>query len=170
MVAREELTPLVGSPFTFMRRFTEEMDKLFTDFGWGNNLAPLLGFLERETAPAMWSPKVEVARTEGQMTVRADLPGLNKEDIAIELADGVLTLKGERKKETTEEKEGYYRSEHSYGSFYRSLPLPKNVEADKAAASYRDGVLEITLPLAAQETAVRRLAVTEPPQAKAAKK
>ena len=163
--------PFGGNPLTFMRRFTEEMDKVFTDFGWGDSLAPMFGFVERELAPAMWSPKVEFEENKGQFLARADLPGINRDDIHVELEKGAIVIKGERKQTTSEEKDGYYRSECSYGSFYRRLPLPTKADTEKAAASYHDGVLEIVMPMATGEPTLKRLEIktAEMPKAKAAK-
>ncbi len=167
----ENVLPFAGSPLTFMRRFTEEMDKVFTDFGWGGSLAPMLGFVERELAPAMWSPKVEFEERNGQFIARADLPGINRNEIHVELEKDAMVIKGERKQVSSEEKDGYYRTECNYGSFYRRLPLPAQADTANASAVYRDGVLEITMPLTKVEPNVKRLEVKieEMPKVKAAK-
>ena len=102
---RGQYAPLsrTGSPFTFMRRFSEEMDRLFEDFGFGDSLfAPGFGRgLSRfgELAQSMWSPQVEVFEREGQLVVRADLPGLTKDDINVDITDDALVIRGERKSE-----------------------------------------------------------------------
>jgi len=142
------------SPFTFMRRFAAEMDRLFEDFGLGTRLH-IPRFLSRghelfrrETGlvPAEWSPRVNVLQREGQFVVRADLPGLTKDDIKVEVMDDMLTIQGERKHEEKQEKEGYSYSECSYGSFFRAIPLPEGAECAKATADFRNGVLEVTVP------------------------
>jgi HSP20 family protein len=155
--------PYGGSPFGLMNRFAEEMDRLFEDFGMGRSwLAPRFG---REFGPrgemgqALWSPQIEVFEREGQLVVRADLPGLNKDDIKVDITDDALTIQGERKQEHEEKREGYYRSEHSYGSFYRSIPLPEGVNAEEAKANFRDGVLEITIPAPQREQRRRQLEI-----------
>ena len=130
-----------GSPFSFMRRFSEEMDRLFEDFGFGRGLSRF-GDVER----SVWSPQVEVFERGGQLIVRADLPGMTKDDINIEVTDDALTIRGERREEREENEEGYYRTERSYGSFYRRIPLPEGASAENANAAFRDGVLEITMP------------------------
>jgi HSP20 family protein len=159
-----------GSPFTFMRRFAEEMDRLFEDFGLetGFHVPRFLTrgreLLRREPWPASmeWSPKIDVQHREGQYVVRADLPGLNKEDVKVEISDDLLTIQGERKHEKKEEREGYRYSECSYGSFYRAIPLPEGVDASKATADFQKGVLEITIPAPAlPEKKPRRLEVRE---------
>jgi HSP20 family protein len=137
-----------------MRRFAEEMDQLFDEFGLqsGWHLPRILTrgheLLRRETrvVPAEWSPKVDVLERDGQYLVRADLPGLTKDDIKVDVNDDIITIQGERKQEKNEEREGYRYSECSYGSFYRSIPLPEGAEPSKATAQFRDGVLEIAMP------------------------
>jgi len=159
-----------GSPFTFMRRFAEEMDHLFEDFGLesGWHLPRFLSrgreLLRREAGlvPAEWSPRVDVLEREGQFVVRADLPGLSREDIKVEVSDDLLTIQGERTHEEKEEREGYCYSERSYGSFYRAIPLPEGAEASKATADFRKGVLEVTVPAPSRpEPKARRLEVLE---------
>jgi HSP20 family protein len=83
--------------------------------------------------------------------VRADLPGLTKDDVNVEVADNGITIEGERKKETDEKGEGYYRSERTYGRFFRRVPLPEGVKAEDAQATFSNGVLEITIPTAKTE-------------------
>jgi HSP20 family protein len=140
-----------GSPFAFMRRFSEEMDRLFEDFGFGRGLlAPGFGRgLSRfgDIESSVWSPQVEVFERGGQLVVRADLPGMTRDDINIEVTDDALVLRGERKSEREENEEGYYRSERSYGSFYRRIPLPEGAGAENADATFRNGVLEVTMPV-----------------------
>lgn len=135
---------LAATPFTFMRRFSEEMDRLFGDVGFGSDwLAPVLG---RATDQGLWSPQVEVFERDKQLVLRADLPGLTRDDVNVELSDEGITIQGERKSQHTEDREGYYRSERSYGKFYRRIPVPEGVKTDEARASFNDGVLEITMP------------------------
>ena len=166
---REQYAPSAwagSSPFTFMRRFSEEMDRLFEDFGFGRGfLTPTfgrelgrLGELER----SVWSPQVEVIERGNQLVVRADLPGMTKDDINVDITDDALVIRGERRNEREENEEGYYRTERSYGSFYRSIPLPEGVKAENANATFRNGVLEITLPAPERaEQRSRRLEIRE---------
>jgi HSP20 family protein len=161
---------VMGSPFTFMRWFAAEMDRLFENFGlelgWpmprmltgGHELLRRgAGFV-----PAEWSPKVDVIEREGRFIVRADLPGLSKEDIQVEVTDDLLTIQGEREHEKTEGRDGYCYSECSYGSFYRAIPLPEGIDASKATADFRKGVLEVTVPSPSRpESKARRLEVRE---------
>jgi len=159
-----------GSPFAFMRRFAEEMDRLFEDFGLesGWHMPRFLSrgreLLRREAGfvPAQWSPRVDVLEREGHFVVRADLPGLSKEDVKVEVSDNMLTIQGERKQEKKEEREGYCYSECSYGSFYRAIPLPEGAEPSKATAEFRKGVLEVAVPAPSRpEQKARRLEVRE---------
>lgn len=160
-------TMRAGSPFTFMRRFAEEMDRLFEDFGLGRGLlAPTFGrgLLSQnfgELTQGGWSPQVEVFERDGKLVVRADLPGVSKDDIKVEVTGDAITIEGERHQEHEEQGEGYYRCEMSHGGFYRQIPLPEGINADEADATFRDGVLEITMPAPARQTRGRRLEIQE---------
>jgi len=148
------------SPFSIMRRFSDEMDRVFGDFGFGRGLASGFGRLA-ELEGSMWSPQVEAFEREGKLIVRADLPGLTKDDLHVEITDDAIKIRGERRQELEENEEGYYRSERSYGSFYREIPLPSGVNREEAKATFRNGVLEITLPAPAQEPSSRRIEISE---------
>ncbi|MCI0406497.1 MAG: Hsp20/alpha crystallin family protein [candidate division Zixibacteria bacterium] len=95
-----------------------------------------------------WVPVVDMTENKDEVVVRAEVPGMTKEDVSVTLQDNVLTLRGEKKQEKTEREASYHRMERSYGSFVRSFNLPTLVQADKAKADYKDGVLTITLPKA----------------------
>ena len=140
-------TPFGISPFSVVKRFGEEMDRLFGDFGLDRNWIPpaLTG-----EAGRTWAPQVEIFERDGELVVRADLPGLKKEDVKVELTDEGLTIEGERRGGHDEKGNGYFRSERSYGKFYRRLPLPEGADAQKANAAFQNGVLEITLPAPAR--------------------
>ena len=116
-----------------------EMSRLFDEF-WGK---PLQGREEKA-----WSPAVDVSENESGLLVKAELPGMAQDDVEVDVDDNVLTLKGEKKQEHKEEKENYLRVERSYGSFQRSFVLPSWVKQDDITASFKDGVLEVTLPKA----------------------
>jgi HSP20 family protein len=92
-----------------------------------------------------WVPSMDLVETDDHFVLRADLPGLAEGDVAIELEDNVLTVSGERKSEH-EEKEGFYRMERSFGQFRRSLTLPDGIDAEKIAATFDKGVLEVRIP------------------------
>lgn len=98
-----------------------------------------------------WMPTLDVYQEEGDLVLKADLPGMKKEDIRISLEEGALVLQGERKEETKTEKESFYLSERSYGSFYRRLPLTFKADFAKIVAQFKDGVLEVHIPMPAEE-------------------
>ena len=118
------------------------MDRVFGDFGFGTGLTSR-GVGRDWTS--VWSPEVEVFERDGQLVVRADLPGLKREDIKVNIDENVITIEGERKQQHEENREGLYRSERSYGRFYRSIPLPEGVDPETANANFDNGVLEIRL-------------------------
>ncbi|WP_119458707.1 Hsp20/alpha crystallin family protein [Rhodospirillaceae bacterium SYSU D60014] len=111
----------------FWKRFDQPFGTL--DRGWG-----------------MTGPHADVAETEDKVEVSVELPGLEEKDVDVAVTDDVLTIKGEKRAEREENKKGYYLSERSYGSFYRSIPLPPGVDTDKANAEFKKGVLTVTLP------------------------
>lgn len=151
---------VAGSPFGLMRRMAEDMDRIFEDFGFGPpvGIAPLLSpsLSPGRGAPSaqrgVWSPQLETFRQGDRLVVRADLPGLKKEDVNVEIDDGVLTISGHRAEEQVENRDDYYRSERSYGQFFRALPLPDGVTGESCEATFDNGVLEVTLPLPKEQT------------------
>ena len=148
-----------GSPFSLMRRMAEDMDRIFEDFGFAPSLgiAPLLSssMVPGRGAGAVprggWSPQLETFRQGDRLVVRADLPGLRKEDVNVEVDDGVLSISGHRTDERTDDRDDYYRSERTYGEFHRALPLPEGVTGDECDATFENGVLEVTFPLPKQQ-------------------
>jgi HSP20 family protein len=144
------------TPFSFMRRFSEEMDRLFEDVGFGGNR---LGrpFGRRGDLNSAWSPQIETFQKDNQFVFRADLPGMKKDDLKVSVDDNCLAIEGERKNEWTSDQasSGGYRSERSYGSFYRCVPLPQGVRAENISATFRDGVLEVKMPAPQQKQARR---------------
>ena len=152
------------SPFSLMHRFSEEMDRLFGDFGFAGSLASGFGREFGRLADlegSMWLPQVEAFERDGKLIVRADLPGLTKDDINVDITADAIKIRGERRQEKEKNDEGYYRSERSYGSFYREIPLPSGVNRDEANASFNNGVLEITLPAPARQSGSRRIEIGE---------
>jgi HSP20 family protein len=153
-------------PLRMMDRLADEMDRVFGDafgrgwltprFGRHRTLTPWRGESE------WWAPDVEVFHRNNELVVRADLPGLSRDDIKVDVTEDRVTLQGERKHEHEEEKEGIYRSERSYGTFYREVPLPEGAITDQAKANFKDGVLEITMPAPPEQVRRgRRLEITE---------
>ena len=99
-----------------------------------------------ELEKGIWAPAVDIYETNDSFVVSADLPGLNKDEIQIDLKDNTLTLKGEKKFEEKVSKDNYIRVERAYGSYVRSFTLPQNVDPEKIKAKYKEGVLEVTIP------------------------
>ncbi len=162
-------TRLAATPFSFMHRFAEEMDNLFEDFNFRRDwLAPVFG---SEFGAGIWSPQVEMLQRNGELIVRADLPGLTKDDVKVEITDNAITIEGERRGEKEEKHEGFYRSERSYGKFYRRLPIPDGVELKDAEATFQNGVLEVKMKASKREQQkARRLDITEAAAPKAHRK
>jgi HSP20 family protein len=119
---------------------------------WEQRFDDLLGrpFWRLPVEERGWMPAVDVFEKEDKFVVKAELPGMKEEDIHVSVVGDTLSIKGEKKTETEVKEEDYYRSERSYGSFYRSIPLPSNVDANKIEASFEDGVLEVALPKSAK--------------------
>jgi HSP20 family protein len=92
------------------------------------------------------APAVDLFEDKNEIVIKAELPGMEKENVEVKLTDHMLTIKGEKKKAEEVKEENYYRSERSYGSFIRTLELPADVHADKVKASFKNGVLEVRLP------------------------
>jgi len=145
----------------------DDMDRIFHDFGlgWGWRPGFGTGWLKspgRETGWDGWMPSVEVFQRSSELVVRADLPGLNKEDVKVDVTDDTITIEGERRRHEEEQRGGVFRSERSYGSFRRVIALPEGAITDQAKARFRDGVLEITMPAPPEHvTRGRRLEISE---------
>lgn len=103
-------------------------------------------FFTEPASSRPWSPAVDISETENELVLKADLPEMKLEDLDIQLENGTLTLKGERKFEKSDKDRGYHRIERSYGSFVRAFSLPEYADAEKVAADYKNGVLTITVP------------------------
>jgi HSP20 family protein len=130
------------SPFALMRRFTEEMDRLLEGHGWRSNRSEV----------TQWAPAIEVKEQDGKLEVVAELPGIKENDVKVEVTDEGLVIQGERKQEHEEKREGYYRSERSYGQFYRLIPLPEGATVDQARAEFHNGELRVSIPVPQQKT------------------
>ncbi|MBD3184280.1 Hsp20 family protein [Candidatus Poribacteria bacterium] len=118
----------------------DEMNRLFDNFFAGLP-ERRKGLLEGE-----WAPTIDIAETENEIVVTAELPGITQDDVDITITEDALILKGEKKEEKEVKEKNYHRIERSYGSFQRSVALPAGVVADKAKASYKDGVLHVNIP------------------------
>ena len=157
-----------GSPFEIMDRMTEELDRafdrMFRGFGFARRSPLARGLFEPVSREGLWAPKIEAFQQGDRFIVRADLPGLKKDDVQVELTSDAVSIHGERTAHQEEEREGYYHSEREYGQFYRTIPLPEGVISESAQASFRNGVLEVSMQAAPSEAnRGRRLEIKEEP-------
>ncbi len=146
-------TPAAMRPWQPFESLRREIDRLFEDFDGGLlrmprrsalfDYAPLARFEEK-------TPAVDIVEKDKEFQITAELPGVEEKDIEVKLANGGLTIRGEKKEEKEEKKKDYYVSERCYGSFERYFALPDGVDADKIAATYKKGVLTVTLPKTAE--------------------
>jgi len=113
---------------------------------------------EEGIAASTWTPTVDIYETPETIVLKAELPGLSREDIEIQIRDNALTLKGERRFAKDAQQENYLRIERAYGAFQRSFTLPATIQQDKIRAVFRDGVLELTLPKA-EEAKSKKIAI-----------
>src|SRR5579863_2779723 len=135
--------PFATNPLNMMRRFTEEMDRTFAGLG---------------TAPEydLWAPPIEVKHNAGNFIVTAELPGIAIENVKVQVIDEALVIEGEKKNVAEEKGAGYYRTERCYGSFYRSIPLPKGAKSDLIKAELTNGVLKVVIPVPELKPALRQ--------------
>ena len=127
--------PRESSLFDIRNEISRMFDSFFLDFPWRS-----------EAEAGSWAPRVDIAETNGELVVAAELPGLTRSDVSIRIENNVLTLKGEKKQEEEKKGTNYHRIERSYGAFNRSFSLPSTVDTNKVKAAFKDGVLTITLP------------------------
>ena len=126
-------------PFGFLTRLQDELSR--NRGGW-----PVLGDEDSSIVTSHWVPAVDVKEEANQFVITADIPGVDPKDIEVTAENNMLTIKGERESESTEEKEGYKRMERSRGTFYRRFSLPDTADVDKIKADSRNGVLQLTIP------------------------
>ena len=143
-----------ANPFGLMKRFTEEMDRTFANF------AP-------SAEMDLWAPPLEVKHKEGNFIVTCELPGIPKEDVKVEVIEEALVIQGEKKLVKEKKEEGYFRSERSYGKFYRSILLPEGAKTDQTAAQFNNGVLEVTVPIPEVKKTSKEIPVQEGAKPKA---
>jgi HSP20 family protein len=151
------------SPFDLMKRFSDDVDRIFSSLGFGGRRrgpswarpttwGPQARSLARSATGTAWSPSVDISTEGDDLLVCVDLPGLKPEEIEIETADNQLIVRGEHRdeREQSDKEQGYRYTERSYGSFFRSIPLPPGIKAEDAQATFNNGVLQITVPGAAR--------------------
>jgi len=147
------------SPFRGRRGFYDpvsEMNRVFDNMLGG--LVRRSGGQQRAEVTE-WAPAIDVVTEDGDLVIKAELPGVKQEDVDITLQDNVLTVSGQRKAEQEEERGGYYVRERRYGSFSRSLTVPEGVDESKIHARYENGVLEVTVEGAAQVQEPKRIQI-----------
>ena len=132
-------------PFRDLSVIQDRMNQIFED-----TLARSRG-RDEGLRTGMWTPAVDIYENNDFVVVKAELPGVEKDRISVEVKEGILTLRGERGFDKDLKKESYHRIERSYGSFQRSFSLPVSVDQEKVTARFRDGVLEVQLPKKEQE-------------------
>ena len=157
-------TPTLPSFFEdtneWMRRWDRMSDSFFNRAlgNWG--LQPIWGNTNGLNSLSSFTPAINIAESDGEYKVTAELPGMDEQDIELSLHRDHLTIKGEKKQEHEEKSNGYHRVERSYGSFQRTIPLPQEIDADKVAANFQKGVLTVTLPkLPELQSGAKRIAI-----------
>jgi HSP20 family protein len=143
--AERAAVPAAWRPFESLRR---EVDRLFEDFDRGFWRFPSRSLFDIEPfwRRGITTPAVDIVEREKDYQVAAELPGMEEKDVEVKVTDNVMTIKGEKKEEKEEKKKDYYLSERHYGAFQRSFSLPGGVDADKIEATFKKGVLTVTLP------------------------
>lgn len=131
-----------GHPF---ERLHDEMDALFDDFFRGFSMEPFEG-----RYAGSFSPNIDVAETDKEIKISAELPGMDEKEVEVNLNKDSLTIRGEKKEEKEDKGKDYYHVECSYGSFSRTIPLPAEIESDKAEAHFKKGVLTVKIPKSAK--------------------
>ena len=128
------------TPMGHLRSFQEEMNRMFNEFFRGSNGG------EQGWLAGAWTPPVDIYETDDALVLTAELPGVSKDDVSIEIHNNTLTLRGERKHDAEVKEEHYHRVERAYGTFQRAFVLPTLVDQEKVQATYHDGILELRLP------------------------
>ncbi len=131
-------------PFALLQR---EMNELFENFFRGVDVEPFGSRL------GTFSPRIDVMETDKEIKISAELPGMDEKDIDVSMSKDALTIRGEKKEEKEDKGKDYYRMERSYGSFTRTIPLPREIDSDKIDATFKKGVLMIVLPKTEKEVA-----------------
>jgi len=146
--------PQTWQPFESLRR---EVNRLFDDFDdgfwrkpFGSSLFDIAPFRRPDVTFTAAAPAVDVAETDKTYEITAELPGLDEKNVEVKVANGVLTIKGEKQEEKEEKNKDYYMRERSFGSFQRSFAVPDGVDGDKIEANFKKGILSVTLPKSAE--------------------
>ncbi len=147
MERRNVPATFVWNPFRELARIEQELNKVFSE---------LVPSGRTEVAQVQtWTPRVDVYEKDNKIVIEAEIPGAKKEDIEVKIRDNAVVIKGEVKKEEEKKEENYYRSERFYGVFERVIPLPTEVKAEEAKASFENGILKLEIPKATAEKEVK---------------
>ena len=155
-ITTEKTAPTELRPARPLESLRQDIDRLFDDFGIGAWRSPFrssffdMDPFRRAKAAFSGVPAVDVSETEKGYKVVAELPGMDEKNIEVKIANGMLTIKGEKREEKEEEKQDYYVRERSFGLFERTFPVPDGVDLDKVDASFKKGILTVTLPKTAE--------------------
>ena len=134
------MTIIRWDPFREMSSLQDRLNRLFSEVRARSPLG------EEDISQGTWVPPVDIYETTDFLVLKAEFPGMNKEDVTVEVKDKTLTLKGEKKFEKDVKEENYHRMERSFGAFHRAFSLPTTLQPDKVTAKFKDGILEIRLP------------------------
>ena len=155
------LAPLGSArdPLALLRRMSAEMDRMF-EVRWPSLRS------DPTVAKASWLPEIDVFQRDNRLVTKVDLPGMKREDVKVQVTEGHLTISGERRTETDDKNDQYYRCEREYGTFYRAIPLPEGVQLEDIKATFIDGVLEVSMPVPVHaEDKVRTVEIEDAPKA-----
>ena len=133
-----------ATPFQALERFANEVTRIFDDFGLGHGSSRV----PASDAPVTWVPRVDVTQHKDELVVRVDLPGVENNDVKLDVAEDAITIHGERHRAPEEERDTVYRTERNYGAFSRTIALPAGAITGQAKFSLKEGVLEIRMPAA----------------------
>lgn len=145
---------LWSNPLSFMQRMMDEMDRMFLEYGRGMEPTG-----PSELTSRAWSPEIETFEREGNLVLRADLPGLDRKDVKVEVVEDELVISGQRKQEKKESARGRYYTERSYGSFERRMALPEGYNPEDINATFENGVLEVSLKMPEEKSKKRTIEV-----------
>jgi HSP20 family protein len=137
-----------SGPFGLMRQMQDDVDRWFGRFGFSS---PTNWLTQTAGTAADWAPAIDAFQRGNEFVIRADLPGMNRTDLSVEVGDDAVTIRGERKHEIEEDRDGVFWSERSYGSFSRVVPIPPAAIGESAKATFTNGVLEVVMSAPSQE-------------------
>lgn len=141
------------SPIALLDNLKKEMDRWFGTYFSNEDIMKTEGFFDE--ADLTRYPAIDIEESDNSYIVRAEIPGMRKDDIHVEYLDGYLNIRGEKKFEHEEKKKNFHRIECSYGSFYRRVPIPEEIGEEHIKGEYKNGVLELKLPI--REPAKRKI-------------